>query len=420
LEQPTVLVTPVASPIHIERAIEPSERARELLQEAGLKVFGPKKPVTKIEEFPVTVEEYDAIVFFVASGGTSELIKTLMKDKSAILWAYHENNSLPSALSARERLVAIGGWKGTIVYNSLNAAPLEIVAAAQASRLLRSLRGLRIGLIGDEDDFSKASADAEMLKMNFGVEVVYLPFDKLKQEWSHIADRMADSVIKERLVKAEVVEPSQRDLVKSARLYLALKKIIADEKLDTVTLDCFKFLKRTGCTPCLSFACLNDDGFNGVCEADLRASIVALMFRVLTGYPSWVSNLVQIDKTLGTITCAHCTAAMSLSEPGRITRVRTHFESGLSVSLDVPLMRRLATLVNLQIKPLKMTIIVGEVIDSQMGHLTICRTQAKIKPTGDVSRLLEDTGNHHVLAYGDWSATLVQVAKNTGITAVKV
>jgi len=420
LEQPIVLVIPVASPIHIERAAEPSKRARELLQEAGLKVFGPEKLVTKVEESPIIAEEYDVIVFFVASGGASELIKMLTKDRSVILWAYHENNSLPSALSARERLIAMGAWQGIIVYNSLNAAPLEIVAEAQATRLLRSLRGLRIGLVGDEDDFSKASADAEMLKMIFGVEIVNLPLDKLKQEWSHVADREADSVVKERLVKAEVVEPSQRDLVKSARLYFALKKIVADEKLDIITLDCFKFLKRTGYTPCLSFAYLNDDGFNGVCEADLRAAIVMLMFRVLTGRPSWVSNLVQIDKTLGTITCAHCTAAMSLSEPGRIIRVRTHFESGLSVSLDVPLMRRCATLVNLQTKPPKMSIIVGEVIDSQMGHLTICRTQAKIKPAGDVSRLLEDTGNHHVLAYGDWSATLAQVAKKTGIAVVKV
>jgi L-fucose isomerase-like protein len=420
LEQPIVLVIPVASPIHIERATEPSERARELLQEAGLKVFGPEKPVTKVEEYSVTSEEYDVIVFFVASGGTAELIKMLTKGRSVILWAYHENNSLPSALSARERLIAIGAWQGIIVYNSLNTAPLEIIAEAHATRLLRSLKGLRIGLVGDEDDFSKASADAEMLKMIFGVEIVNLPLEKLKQEWSHVADREVDSVVKERLVKTEVVEPSQRDLVKSAKLYSALKKIITNEKLDAVTLDCFKFLKRTGCTPCVSFAFLNDDGFNGVCEADLKATVVMLMLRVLTGHPSWVSNLVQIDKNLGTITCAHCTAAMSLSEPGRIIRVRTHFESGLSVSLDVPLMRRFVTLVNLQTKPPKMTIIAGEVIDSQMGHLTVCRTQAKIKPVGDVARLLEDTGNHHVLAYGDWSATITQIAKKTGITVVKV
>lgn len=420
MELPLVLLIPVASWIHRERAIEPSKRARELLAQAGLKVFGPDKPITKLEDAPKTTEKYDATVVFVAGGGSAELAAYLVKDRKALLWAYHEHNSLPSALSARERLTAEGVWQGKILYNNLNDAPREIVAEAQATRLLRNLKEAKIGLVGDEDDLKAFNFDIEMLKAVFGIEITILPMDRLKQEWANIPEDEAEKVVNARLAKCDIVEPSKRDLIKAARLYLALKKIIKEEKLSVITFECFKFLKRTGALPCVAFSLLNDEEVNAACEADLRAAALMLVFRFITGQPPWMGNLVQIDSKLGAITLAHCTAATSLAEPGRNIIVRSHFESGQSASLDVPLKRDVVTLANLQTKPTKLTIATGEILESQMGHLAICRTQAKVKPTGNIEALLAQTGNHQVLAYGDWSDTLLKLAEKLGINTAKI
>ncbi len=402
MEPPTLLLIPVTSWTHRDRAIEPSKRARELLEEAGLKVFGPINPITKIEEVPKTKEEFDATVVFIASGGSAELAVPLIKTRRALMWAYHENNSLASALSAREKLVAEEAWQGQILYNSLNYVPKEIVAEAQANKLIRSMKSAKIGLVGDEDDYNAHTRDVEMLKAIFGIDVSLVDFDAVKQEWANVSEDAAGKIIDERLSKFELVEPNKRDLIKAARLYLALRKISADKNLDAITVDCFKFLKKTGTLPCIAFALLNDDGMNAACEADLRAATLMLIYRTLTGNPSWIANLVQVDSKLGTITLCHCTAATSLAETGRTIRIRDHFESGQSVSLDVPLKRQLATIANIQTKPTKLTVTTGEVIDSQMGNLTICRTQAKIKLAGNIEMLLEQTGNHQVLAYGDF------------------
>lgn len=420
MEQPLVLLIPIASWTHRERAAEPSKRARELLEEVGLKVFGPQKPITKLEEAPKTTERFDATVVFVAGGGSAELATYLVKDRKALIWAYHENNSLPSALSARERLVAEKAWQGQILYNNLTYAPKEIVAEAQATRLLRNLKEARIGLVGDEEDLKTFSLDIEMLKAVFGIEIALVSIDRLKEEWTKAPEDEAEKIVNARLAKFEVVEPSKRDIIKATRLYLALKQIVKEDKLDVITFECFRFLKRTGALPCIAFSLLNDEEVNAACEADLRAATLMFIFRLLTGKPSWIANLVQVDSKLGAITLSHCTAAISLAEPGRNVIVRSHFESGQSASLDVPLKRNFVTLVNMQTKPTKLTVTTGEVIDSQMGHLTICRTQAKIKPTGKIEPLIEQTGNHQVLAYGDWSDLFLKLADKTGIIAVKV
>lgn len=420
MEPPQVLLIPVASWIHREKAVEPSKRARELLEQAGLKLFGPDKPVTKLEDAPKTTEKYDATVVFVASGGSAELAASLVRDRKALLWAYHEHNSLPSALSARERLVAEGVWQGKILYNDLNRAPREIVAEAQATRLLRNLKEAKIGLVGDEDDIKALSLDIEMLKAVFSIEVAIIPMERLKQEWTNVSEDEADKVVNARLTKCEVIEPSKRDLIKAARLYLALKKIVKEDKLSVITFECFKFLKRTGALPCVAFSLLNDEEVTAACEADLRAATLMLMFRLMSGQSPWMGNLVQIDLKLDVVTLAHCTAATSLAEPGRNIIVRSHFESGQSASLDVPLKRDFVTLANLQTKPTKLTIATGEILDSQIGHLAICRTQAKVKPTGNIESLLAQTGNHQVLAYGDWSDTLLKVAEKLAINAIKL
>lgn len=420
MEQPLVLLIPIASWAHRERATEPSKRARELLEEAGLKVFGPQKPITKFEEAPKTTERFDVTVAFVASGGTAELAAHLVKTRKALIWAYHENNSLPSALSAREKLVAEQVWRGQILYNNLTYAPKEIVAEAQATRLLRNLNGAKIGLVGDEEDLMAFHSDIEILKAVFGVETVLVSIDRLKEEWTKVPEGEGEKIVTTHLAKFEAFEPSKRDLIKAARLYIALEQIVKEDKLDVITFECFRFLKRTGTLPCIAFALLNDEGVNAACEADLRAATLMLIFRLLTGKPSWIANLVQVDPKLETITLAHCTAATLLAEPGRNVILRSHFESGQSASLDVPLKRNFATLVNLQTKPTKLTVTTGEIIDSQMGQLTICRTQAKIKPAGKIETLIDQTGNHQVLAYGDLADFFLKLADKTGITAVKV
>jgi len=419
MDQPSVFMIPLASRMHRHRSVEPSKLARELLEDAGLKVFGRVEPAMKVDDVPkFPVEEYDAVIVFIASGGTSEMAAKVAKDAPYFIWAYDETNSLASALSVREKLKRIDAWRGQIVYNSLDEAPSEVVSFAKASRLLKSVRGIKLGVICDEQYFSGIQDDGRRLQDLLGINVVQVADEELLNELGKVGEEEAAKVV-DKFSSATVVEPSKKEILKASKMYLALRTIVKKYGLDALTLDCFKALKRTGASTCMAFSLLNDDGKVAVCEGDLKATMLMLIFQRLSG-SSWMGNLVQVSSDLNVATFAHCTAATTLAEPGGTIILRSHFESGESVSLDVPLKRQRVTVANLQFQPFQLIVARGEVIESQVGKFSLCRTQVKVKLSGDVGKLLQYTGNHHVLAYGDWVDTLRCVAKNLGMPMLEI
>jgi len=216
-----------------------------------------------------------------------------------------------------------------------------------------------------------------------------------------------------------IVEPSKRELLKAAKLYLGTKELIHANGVDGVTMDCYRILRKSSISPCLAFSLLNDEGIVAVCEGDLEAAALMIIFRQLAGV-SWFGNLVQVSRDLNLITIAHCEAPLSLAETGGTIVLRSHFESDESVGLDVPLKKEVVTLANLQFEPIQMVVAKGDVMESQIGKFSLCRTQAMIRLHGSVEKLLERTGNHHVVAYGDWTETLRSVADRLKIPFVQV
>lgn len=377
-------------------------------------VRGPEKPVADIEEFP-PMKKYDVLIVFVASGGTSNVISRKAKDKRVILWAYDKNNSLPSALEVKERLEGRNAWIGEIVYNDLSAVPSEIVNEARIGEMLRKLRGAKIGLVGDEEDLKNRLNESHLLTKIFGVNFVVIPMSRLITSIEEIED--VSEVLK-KFSRMEIVDLRTNDLAKAARFYAALKRIIRENELDAATIDCFKYMHKIGVTPCIPFSLLVDEELVGACEADLKSTTLMLIFQKLAKR-AWIGNLAQFDKEGDLITLAHCTAATKLADERRTVKLRSHFESGAGVSIDVPLKRGEVTIVNLQLKPSKLVVAKGEVIDSQMEIPSLCRTQAQIK-LADVRKLMQETGNHHVLAYGDFTDMFKRLAERLKINPIMI
>lgn len=412
-----MFLIPVISPIHAERASGPILRARSLLEDSNLKVYGPRKPLRTGEELPnLKTEEYDSVVVFAGSGGTGSLIGKITKGRDWFIWSYDENNSLPSALSAREKMVAEGGWRGKLVYNDLSQAPQEIVAEAYATRTLKTLRGAKIVLIGDEEgELKEWEPTREFLKGHLQIETVPIPTEKLRSAMKHVSVDQISAVSKERLRNIEFVGASQGDVEKSLRLYLALKGIVDETASRGLALDCYRFMRRTGMTPCLALTLLNDDGVQGMCEGDLEAGPLMLLLHAISGQPVWIANIAKLDLKNGIVTLAHCSAPMKLSEPEGVTRLMSHFESSLGVSLDVPLRRGNVTLAHFSLNPAKLVACTGEVIESQLGHWKLSRTQADVKLNCNPTAFLEGTGNHQTVSYGEYAPILIQIAKKLQI-----
>ncbi len=415
LKKPSVLLIPVMSKLHKKKALEVTRKVRNLFRKE-LKVLGPKKPVFDLGDFSkikVRNLDFDVGVVFVGSGGTSKIVADIALNKDWFILAYDKNNSLPSALSAKEKMVSMGGWKGKLAYTDLQKVPDEIVNTAYVSQILKLLKKVRIGVFDKKDQ--KLRDSIEFVKKCFQVKVSVFPLGKLLSTVREVQVKNVENELNKKIGRIKIHKVSKKDLVEAFRLYLALKKIIRAKNLSCVTFDCFEYLKSLRETPCLAFSLLNNEGFQGVCENEVLYAPLMFIMANLTKRPVWIANLAKISLKDNTVMLTHCTAATKLSDGKRNVLIKPHFESGLSVSLDVPLERGFVTLAHLRLNPPSIVIAEGCLLKSQIGLRDECRTQAYIKLDGNLQKFVKLTGNHHVVGYGKHASALALIAERIGL-----
>jgi hypothetical protein len=109
----------------------------------------------------------------------------------------------------------------------------------------------------------------------------------------------------------EIRGVTEEALENAARAHLALKKLLADEQADGVTMNC---LRRGMLKPCISFATLNGQLIPAACENDLPALYTQLLGQRLTGRPGFQHNpCYETEKNH--YYASHCTCATKLHGP---------------------------------------------------------------------------------------------------------
>lgn len=141
-----------------------------------------------------------------------------------------------------------------------------------------------------------------------------------------------------------VIEPSDADMLESAKLYLAIKKMTEQVGASAVTIDCLtlSYNDELGTNrhmyPCLSHFQMMEDGGLGVCEADIDSTIASLLVLYTTGRYGFVSDPV-IDTSSDRIIYAHCVACRKVYEASDVRTceyyVRSHAEDQLGASVQV-------------------------------------------------------------------------------------
>jgi len=419
--RPIVLFAAVASSLHLERARRTSELAFLALKEEGVELRGSPEPALEAEELlRVLSGQADVRVVFVASGGTSRLMSEALQGLEVVLWAHPGDNSLPSALSAREKLRASGGWRGEVAFSRPDSLPKGLRAEIKAARAARELRNMEIlAICGREVAERLASSLEAVLGKGKPVMRQMSPARltgllKARAKQLSLSDAMA---ILKGITGEEATRELEEGLVKSVQMALLLEQEVSKlSSLPVVTFDCFSMIEELGLAPCVTVGLLLEHGITAVCEADPAALLLMAACRVLADTPAWMANLARFDREAGTITLAHCTACPSLaaSWPYRGTFL-PHFESGQPVALDIWLRRAPVVLANLQLGQRKLVLARGRVRDSGMGEEGLCRTQALVELEGDLDAFLRETGNHHVVCYEDIYDELARLGRRLGL-----
>ncbi len=146
-----------------------------------------------------------------------------------------------------------------------------------------------------------------------GIQTTVIPFTRYADLFHSVElTRQARRVLKKVTDKAQEIRGlSQEALHNALRAYLALTKLIQDEKSDAVTMDC---LRAGMLKPCLSFSLLNNMLIPAVCEDDRNAAYTQMLGQLLTGRPGFQHNpCYETEKNhyYG----SHCTCATKMYGP---------------------------------------------------------------------------------------------------------
>ncbi len=356
------------------------------------------------------VQDDEGFVIIPATGGTERRILSFIEnsDKPILLWAIPYHNSLPAALEVYAYVK--DRHPVELFYSEINSEAInKIKSFKRICTAINKLEDLRLGCIGSVSEWILTSDEFE-----FGS--IAIDFDELLEEIERVKDEEIEEILQR--LSGFRVEVSKRDLIKSAKVYIAMKNLVDRYNLSAITVKCFDLLDYD-CTACIALSLLNDDGVVAGCEGDLYATYTMAICSLIANKPCWMANPCRINCKENTITFAHCTIPTKIIDVNR-SILTTHMESKRGVAIDGTLKCKDVTIARLSGN--KMLLATGRVVRSGMKINDLCRTQVEVKLTsGDVMDFLENSlGNHHILMCGNLKPELLSFCKFKGFEVVEL
>jgi L-fucose isomerase-like protein len=319
----------------------------------------------------------------------------------------------------------------------------DAIEKVKLFRVIKQLKKSKVVLLADSKDWNCSSDGINTMSSNekvekarelFGVEFIKVGFEELKKYYDEAEEKQnkeAKEIHEKWKTEAdEIVEPSEEEISRSAKLYLALKKISEDYGASAVTVDCLALHKENvlfkdfSAYPCMAYFQLNNDGQVGVCEADIDSTISQLAVKYLTGRPAFVSDPV-IDTSSGQIIYAHCVSPNRMfGKEGSENpyKIRSHNEdrSGVSVQSIMPSGKKVTTVKFSTLHKcfaIHQGISVGN-LDKEQG----CRTKLAVETNARQvlkNYFFEIFEWHLVTFFGDYRGDFIDLAKLSGLKVIE-
>lgn len=248
----------------------------------------------------------------------------------------------------------------------------------------------------------------------------------MKQADLEAAKEIADRWMKEAL---QVREASREDILQSAVLHIALKQMMTDCDADAVTVDCLTlsyegdYDNGTHMYPCLSHYEMLNQGKVAVCEADLSATVTAMLAQYLTDRPGFVSDPV-IDTSSNQIIYAHCVGCTKIFGKNDSRQcqyaIRSHAEDkkGASVQIFFPAGEKLT---NIMVYPAQMNpaVIHSSKSVGNVGFDEGCRSKLAAETNAEAILNNWTGGWHRLTVFGDYKKQFMNLFKMKNLSVIE-
>ena len=465
---PRVVLVPTARPTFaVDVARRLAADARALLVDLGAEVVGPEDLVMTPEDVeaakPFLADGADLVVNVCASFSDAtpalELYGDL--DQPVLLWSFREpgpvgdrlwlNSMCGANLFGHALVVHAGRTPHLVLGNPDEPSTQQTLAEALAGNLpavvvppttrgprantdsvlpaLESLRGRRLGLIGDAPPgFTPSQYDGALVSSLFGIDVEQLEIDAMFDR----VNTVDDVVAKSEYASAVAAQPSLGTLdadqaLTSARITTAMRDWRDEGALDGMAIRCWpEFPNRLGACPCSSLSRVADEGTPTACERDVYGAVTMLLMEALGSGTTYLVDTVDLDAEANIVRLWHCGAAATslAADPSDATQF-THCNRKLGVAGNFPLRTGRVVMARLTEDParpgrLRLLLAAGE---SLAEPNRFQGNTAAVRLDGDAEQLVTGlvTGgfpHHTVLAWTDVRPQLRAAADHLGIAVI--
>jgi L-fucose isomerase-like protein len=290
----------------------------------------------------------------------------------------------------------------------------------EAVRVLKVLRTSKVGIVGyHSPGFYDGSVDEVALKQHVGTELVHIDLSEVNSMMQTIAENDAKKTHND--VTSKVLELTPEERIRDGRIFLALRRLVEECKLDAVTVKCWPELKFSSC---FALSRLSDAGIPGGCEGDVNATVTMLTLQRLTGQPVFLCDVFHLDEKKNTILTYHCgAAASSLASNKKEIAIRKHAQ-GIGATVEFPIKPGRVTIARMGscAGKYRMFIASGEAVRTKQivrGNPLEVRLDSKVD---DFLRIVTSRGiEHHMLmVHGNWTDVLSEMCDIAGFERITV
>jgi len=413
------------------------EAAIQALVDRGCEVAPAPVPRNSIDAVEIASslkkQNVDAILLFFCTWVAEEITLTLVRetpDLPLLLWSlpYLDRDiPMPSPMSGLTTSGSnIRRLGKSFVYTIGQVTPTRldrILRALRSAVVARALRRARFGIIGYPcPGMLDVGIDESDLQKSLGAVTVHLDLDVLLRAAQDSKMEQTFSAADALIARAGGVDLSREILAENLRLYVALKELVNQHKLDAYCVRCWPELRdHHKLTPCAAHALLAEEGIPNSCEVDLTALVSTWVLSKLSDSPAFNFDVTGYLEEEGAIQLAHCgAAAPSLAGRDEMVQLRRHMRTGTGATVEFPFPEGTVTLAKL-LRPLdgrlKLFAARGRAIPAGAG---VRGNVAAVIPEPSaevfVDNLLRIPVEHHLaLAYGDWMDELADFCEFSGL-----
>ena len=343
------------------------------------------------------------LAVILATGGTEHLLLEASKlHKGPMVAAGIPMANSVSSLA--EAAPLLRGRAHIAVLQGLDGSSIEMLGdAIHGLAAASKVYGSKLLLIGEPSPWLIHDPTPLIEKLSVTVELLE------PLEFASTVHRREWKEAEEILSKAEDAMLAPGEPEKSLAVAKSVFEEARSRRATAVSPACIRFLHLTGANACLAHALQHVGGVVVGCEGDVTATLSLLLASEAQGAPAWQANIAGAwrDRLL----LAHCSAPLSMAKRFRLRR---HFITGGSVTVEAALALGEVTLLRLDPSGRGAIVLEAPVLDPEPGLEMQCETQLLVEAPG-LALVEKGTGNHYAVARGGLGYRLRAAVESLGL-----